>query len=662
MRILTTLLVLLSSLFVSPVCALAKPVPVEYYSRLPAIFDASISPDGKWLATVIDNKGRYILRVFNLENPSDKTLRAAPYPKDVLVNWVKWANNDQLLISTRQKAKINNIVTYTSFLYVTDRDFKKIRLVLKPELQGGKLGARLGGSGVFRQINDTVVDFLPDDPEHILMSYGALDPNKPGVHKVNLKTLKAKKVRQGGSYYQNWYTDLRHELRLGEGRKDLNGEWNMTIREANTKKWHNVKDYPGLTAETPVFGFTENPDELVIGAYGSKDTLGLFVYDLGQKRITRKLYQNDRYDVSGIIYSPDGKKLVGATYVSDTTQRVFFDPAYKARIEKIEKALPDYQIHLIEETPDGRIAVFKAEGPSNPPVLMIMDFETGKTSGFASDYPELQNIPQGDVIKVRYTARDGVKIPAYVTTPPAIVDGKVALKNLPFIIMPHGGPYGRDTASFDYLAQLMASRGYVVLQMNFRGSEGLGKSFRESGRKNWVIMQEDVEDGTRWLIRKGYADPKRICIVGWSYGGYAALMGAIKNPDLYACAASIAGVTDLQDMVNDIKKYRFGRHTAKNFLLQGFSSKDDMKANSPVKRAKDIHIPVFLAHGKKDVNVHYDQFKRMIGALKRAHVKYTALKFDEEDHYFINYENRTRLLKGLDKFLRANLGDSPAAP
>ncbi|MCF6219841.1 MAG: prolyl oligopeptidase family serine peptidase [Robiginitomaculum sp.] len=661
MRILSFFL-LLMIFAVWPVASAAKPVSVEHYSRLPAVYDAAISPDGNWLATVVDNKGKYILRVFNLADRSDKKVRATSYPDAVEVNWVHWANNEQLLLSTRQAEKMRGLVYYTGHLFVIDRDITDSNIVLKPDVGGGNVGSRLGKSGGMRQFNNVVIDFLPNDPDHILMAYGEDDAFSVGVHKVNINTRAKKRIKRGSKDLQYWVTDRNGEVRLGQGRKDRSGDWRMTIRDAVGTSWRSHKEYPGLDGGVNVYGFTANPNELIIGAYNGKDTEGLYIYDLGQKKQTRKLFHHDKYDVDNIIISADGKKVVGASYLADTTKREYFDPDSKARLEKIQKALTGFQIDLIGETVIGEKILFKAQSVSNAPTLYLFDLDKNKGILLAQDYPEIGNTAQGDVTKVRYTTRDGYKIPGYVTTPPKIGNGEIAFKNQPFIIMPHGGPYGRDTANFDYLAQFMASRGYSVLQMNFRGSEGLGHAHEQAGRKNWEIMQQDVEDGTRWLIKKGYADPSRICIVGWSYGGYAALMGAITDPELYTCTASIAGVTDLNDLVNDMKKYRFGKHTAKHFLLKGFDGKADMKENSPVKRAREITIPVFMAHGTDDVNVHFDQFTRMKNALKKSSAKTTFMKFKDEDHYFIHFENRTKMMKGLDEFLRENLGASAAAP
>jgi len=200
------------------------------------------------------------------------------------------------------------------------------------------------------------------------------------------------------------------------------------------------------------------------------------------------------------------------------------------------------------------------------------------------------------------------------------------------------------------------------MQMNFRGSEGYGKAFKEAGRDNWLLMQEDVEDATRYLFSKGYADPKRTCIAGWSYGGYAALMGAAKDTEKkYSCVIAMAALTDINDAKRDLAKYRGGKHAAKSFFGDAMKDPKVRKANSPVHRADDIKVPVFLAHGDQDENVQFDQFKRMRSALKKAGVKHTAIHFEDEDHFLSTQKNREAFFVGVDKFLLEVMGPSEYA-
>jgi len=348
------------------------------------------------------------------------------------------------------------------------------------------------------------------------------------------------------------------------------------------------------------------------------------------------------------VFSGYGNEVIGARYIADTTETELLGN-YETTMEAIRRKLNSHTVDFVDQSNDGNSIIVKVSNPYDPGAMYLMrGGEIAATLG--SMYPGLPSEEMGEVISVKYTARDGLKIPSYVTLPPSVTDTS-QIKNLPFIVLPHGGPYGRDTKRFDYFAQFFASRGYGVLQMNFRGSEGYGKAFKEAGRKNWVIMQEDVEDGARWLVKKGYADPKRMCIAGWSYGGYASLMGAAKNGDIYSCAIAMAALTDIADFKNDLKRYRFGSASGKNFIGEGFESKDDIKANSPVKNAEDIKIPLFLAHGTEDQQVHFDQYKRMKRALKKSTAKVTYMEFKDEDHYLSNQENRQKFFKGLDKFL-----------
>ncbi len=657
MRIFLSLVFLFSFGFASVPLVHAKVLPSSYYSRLPAIDEANISPNGRWLATVVEDRGAYVIRVFDLNNLNSKKVRTIGIGK-VDVSWLKWVNNNQVLVSIYQTQQKGTLFYKTGSLIVIDKDMKEMRQVLQPKARQ-KGASRFNKKVAFRQFNNVVVDFLPDDPSHILMAFGEEDRLVPGVHKVSLKSASTKKVKNGSRNTQTWITDLNGDVRIGLGQVEHNGDYHMSIYHDG--KWLGVENYPGLEATTATFGFTKNPNELIIGGYNGKETMGLYVYDLSLKKQTRKLFHHDVYDVNDVVLSADGKKIVGVSFTGDSHEIEFFDADYKEKMDKIKSKLEGYNIRYLDQSRDGKRVIFKASSPSIPNILYMYDADIDKLQTLGYDYPEIGKTLQADVTKIRYTARDGYKIPGYITTPPKIADGEVAFKNLPFIILPHGGPYARDTASFDVLAQFFASRGYAVLQPNYRGSAGLGASHLQARRKNWEVMQEDVEDGTRWLIKKGYADPKRICIVGWFYGGYAALMGAIKSPELYTCSASIAGLTDPKSHVYDLKRFLHGKYLAKSFILAGFEDGDDIKENSPVKRASEIKIPVFLAHGTMDARVNISQYRSMKRALGTG-VDKVFIEFKGGDHRLINTAHRNELFSKLDIFLGKYLGESAAAP
>jgi len=423
----------------------------------------------------------------------------------------------------------------------------------------------------------------------------------------------------------------------------------------DTDKWVDSAEFPGLDADVAVYGFTENSNEIIIGDYRGKDTIGLYVYDLNVKSITRKLYHNDKFDASGIVRS-DAGEVIGVNYTADTAETVMLGE-HATLLESLRRKFPNLNVSYVDEAANGDAIIAKVSGAMEPGYMMLYEKNKDNPEPLGAMYPGLKSQEMGEVISVKYKARDGQVIPSYVTIPPTITS-TAQLKNLPFIVLPHGGPYGRDSKRFDYFAQFFASRGYGVLQMNFRGSDGYGKAYEEAGRKRWVVMQEDVEDGTRWLYEKGYADPKRTCIAGWSYGGYAALMGSGKHPELYSCAISMAGVTDIRGLIRDQSRYTFGKAASKKFIGEGFSDRDDMKANSPVKLAADMTVPLFLAHGELDQAVDISQYNKMKAALKKSKAKVTYMKFKNEDHYLSNQANRQQFFNGLDKFLTKVNGKS----
>ena len=629
--------------------AQAAPAPAEVFGSLPKVYDAAISPTGKQIALIRVAQGQYLVQVITLGKAGEKP-RLVSLSKGVKPISVVWANPDRLLVSYWQSEKSNGVPFTTGFIFSLDTKKMKGRTLVKPNVN------------VFRQYNHVVVDYLEDDPKYILMAFSKDDNNiRPDLVKVNVETGVTRRVRRGRSGVQEWFTDLRGEPRIGRGLKEGDTEdWFMRVRDADSNEWRPSEYYPGLDADVELHGFTGDPNELIIASYQGKDTKGLYIYSLLEKKITRKLYHNDTYDAESVILSQDGNQIVGAKFVGESTEVELFD-GFASTIERLREQYPAHTVDFIDQSDDASLLIVKISNPYDPGIVGLYDARKEQLQPIADLYPKLTSDQTGEVISVKYKARDAAVIPGFLTIPPSITDAS-KLKRLPFIILPHGGPYGRDEKRFDYFAQFFANRGFGVLQMNFRGSTGYGKAFEEAGRENWVVMQDDVEDGARWLIEKGYADPERMCIAGWSYGGYAALMGALKTPDLYSCAISMAGVTDLQDMIRDIKKYRFGRISARNFILKGFDSKHDIRANSPVKLAGDLKVPLFLAHGTLDQRVHFDQFKRMKSALRKADAPVSYMSFKDEDHFLSNQENRIDFFEGLDTFLIETVGKSEFAP
>ena len=610
------------------------------------IFDAAISPDGTKIAMIQNYKGDYIVNIVDLANRGGEP-KVMGLGKGVSPKYIRWANDGRVMVSFRQTSALRggNLIN-ASFMYTIDADTMK-----------GKHLVRVKKG--FRQFNDRVVDWLEDDPDNILMHFADDGENQsePAVWRVDVASGNKKRVKSSERLVNGWVADPSGEPAVGVGRRNNGREGLWLIREPGTDRWGRERDYPGLDPDSmDLVAVTDEGRSLVVSAYRGKDTRGLHRYDLTTRQFAETLYQNDRYDVSDVILSKDGNTIVGASFTGEAEERVLFDE-FDSVYEEALAQFAGFQVDFVDQTADGETLILRVSAPSDPGVLLLFS-RGGKMSVLGDNMPGLEGSDMGEVIAVRYTARDGQKIPAFVTMPPGIVGSP---SNLPFIILPHGGPAARDEKRFDYLAQFFATRGYGVLQMNFRGSEGYGKTFADAGQSRWVTMQEDVEDGTRWLLEKGYADPDKTCIAGWSYGGYAALMGASKDPELYNCVVAIAALTDIPDAISDLREYVNGRVMAENTFGDFMDDKELMRANNPVDLAETIKAPVFMAHGTKDTAVEFDQFTRMKKRLERAGVDGTYLSFEDEDHYMTQQDNRQAMLAAIDRFLRKHNGESPHA-
>jgi dipeptidyl aminopeptidase/acylaminoacyl peptidase len=301
--------------------------------------------------------------------------------------------------------------------------------------------------------------------------------------------------------------------------------------------------------------------------------------------------------------------------------------------------------------------IVEVDSPQRPIEYYFLDRTTHAASKIGSAYPDLQSFDLGATQPYPYKARDGLEIPAYLTLPP----GKTA-KNLPLVMLPHGGPDARDEIRFDWLAQFFANRGYAVLQPNYRGSSGYGETFTKAGAHQWGLkMQDDLTDGVRKLVADGIADPKRVCIVGASYGGYAALAGAALTPDVYACAVSFAGVSDLQKMLG-FERARGGKDSQSDSFWTSrigstYEDTEQLRATSPAQHANQIKCPLLLMHGEGDTTVPIDQSEVMADAMKRAGKQVEFIRFAGEDHYFSLADTRIRFLKETEAFLQKNIGN-----
>ena len=622
-------------------------VPPERFGELPLIHDAAISPDGSTVAiygNIAGIPGVLIYDVATGKMVPDKGFRLG---SDLKPGWVKWANNDRLLTQVWTTDQLSGFTYNSASIYSYSFEDAKGDWLVGPR-RSRRTGSNLGrGDTVYELDYADVVDWLPDDPAHILMQFADERTGVRSVHKVDVATGAYDTVERATSSIQDWVTDTSGTVRVALGlRRRATKEEDVSIRIRDMDgEWKPLSNWPGIDHETQFFGFTNTPNEMVVGLRNGRDTVGAYIYDLNTRKVSRSLYHDDVYDISGIVRDDKTRDVIGVRYVGEEGRRVLL-PGHANTFDEMARQFSDYQLTYMDSSDGGDTLLFTVSQPYDPGALLLARRGDAKPTTLSEVRPGLSADDLGLVIPVRYTARDGQKIPAFVTLPPTVND-TASIDKLPFVVLPHGGPYARDSKRFDYFAQFFASRGYGVLQMNFRGSTGYGEAFRKAGRNDWSLMRQDVVDGADWLVEKGYADPERMCIAGWSFGGYSALMSGVRDADKFQCVVAVASLSDLQGELRDI---RFGK-IAQRFITDGFRDKADMIANSPVRVADAMTLPTFIAHGTLDVNVDYDQHKVLRRALKKSPAEVTEMTFKGDDHYMSVQDNRQELLRGIAKFL-----------
>lgn len=616
------------------------PPPVAAFARLPAIRDIEVSPDGQHVAAFLEINGNYTFVVIKLTpGASPELVYALSSTADYRVNWSKWTSADRLILSTRFAAERYRTPTTETRLLSIRPDGSDMRLALH-----NRSGARP------LQIQDDVVDFRPLDPDHIYLQYDPDFQGEPGVYRVNVVTGRTSRVQRGRGNIRDWISDPSGEIRVGEGVE--NNRRQVMMMKTSDGNW---RDFDHRVQQEGVsfwpWGFVEGSDLLYVASNHETPTMALYTFDIDEDAFVDQIFAHPQFDVSHPIRNHDQTQILGVSYGDGVH---WFDPSRPNEHRQLRKAL-GMDAGIIDETPDGRFAVVAAGNDLQPTTYFLYDRQENNVIYIDAKYPDLTNRPLGPVIEVSYAARDGLEIPGYITLPPWVPSLEDA-KDLPFILHPHGGPTARDFRRFDYLTQYFASRGYGVLQMNFRGSEGYGTNFQAAGDRAWgQEMQDDITDGAQWLVDLGHANPDKLAIMGWSYGGYAALMGAVKTPDLYQCAISVNGATDLPDQLDHWNNYVDGEYWSRH-MGRMWKDRVMLRENSPARRADDITMPILLVHGTEDRTVPFDQAQKMARAMRRNDVDHTFIELENGDHSLTSGANRLRMMEEMDAFLAECLG------
>ena len=624
------LLLTLVSLVLLPAHA-AELLPLSAFANANEFSHPDISPDGKHLVYLDRSSGRVVVALIDLAT-SERRAVVAGEANDFVASSC-WFKNDTRLLCHYYGTDIavGNAFTVSRLLAV-DVDGKDQKVLV----QNGRAGSS--------QFQDRIVDTLRNDPRNVLIE---LDDNEDvftSVFKLDVYSGKLTKIQSDRFPILRWVTDRDGVVRFGYGYKDDQSVY--ITRDSETAPWRTLLKFKVFDAEHfSVYGFGVLPNKLIVSA--PKDGLdAVWEMDLADQSDRQLLFANSQVDVEGPVIWPNDQHLVGFKYDTDKPQLELFDSRARSVQDAVDKLLPGAVNRVVSASRDDQRLVIVSDRDVQSSSYYLLDLRAGRLQKLAQNAPLLTAERLATMKPVVVKAKDGAAIAGYLTVPV----GRDA-KNLPAIVLPHGGPYARDNWGFDELVQMLASRGYAVLQVNYRGSTGYGDAWFRAGFQHWgTTMHEDITAGTHWLVEQGIADPKRVCLVGWSYGGYAALIGAVKEAALYQCVVSIAGVSDMKDLAWERRGFYGGRTLTQ--LGTGMADRDD---NSPLKRAAEIKLPVMLVHGTWDINVNVDHSKSMARALARAGNAPKLVLIEHGDHSLSKPEMRLMLFQNLEQFLAAHL-------
>lgn len=616
--------------------AAAAAPPIEPYGRMPSIEQGSLSPDGTKLAFIRTLEDNRLLSVVDINQHS---MVAGARVGDQRIRDIGWADDTHLLITTAstdmpwgligEKAEWRRIVSFD----ITTHKFQPLLDHIRGDARTMNVIVR-----------EPIRCRTDKGPALVLHGIYVADETRLALFLVNLKTGVERLLREGDAATRGWMIDDNCEIVAEDSYNDRTREWRIRV-------YHN--GHPGEA----VHGTADIEAAETVGLSPDGESIVVSVFEDG-RYVWRKLSRRDatwgdevysKHRLTDALRASASDRLIGAADIGDDTHYYFDSAETQSNWDWVTRVLHDERVELVATSSDTNRLLVRAFGPRSGYAYFLADLGEHAVVPVGPVYDGITAI--GDVRVVQYKAADGLEIPAYLTLPP----GRSG-QHLPLIVMPHGGPQVRDSRDFDFLAQAFASQGYAVLQPNYRGSE-LGrewveKGFGEFGRK----MQTDLSDGVHDLVERGIVDPARVCIVGASYGGYAALAGITLQSGIYRCAADIAGLSDLKEFVRHVQREEGGTHQGVRYWERFMGASDPadprLREISPILHVDRVTVPVLLVHGKEDTIVPFDQSKDMAKALKRAQKPYEFVTLDQEDHFLSRSATRLQTLRAVVGFLR----------
>lgn len=643
--------ILLLAVMVPPaVQAQPHQVDLAPYLRQAQYQQVKISPNGDYYAVITELEDRNAVAV--VRRADNQPTAKITGRKDSVIEAFWWANDERIVASVANRLGSRDQPVSIGELHAIDVTGKNAQLLASPYGAAGPLDTTVQltlQQGVY------LFDTLPNDRRNVLVSAvpASRDPTVR-VERLDVYTRQRSVVATPPVKRAEFVADADGQVRFATG-ANIDNVQKVYYRDEDAADWRLVHDagqsghnrYPlGFSADgTLAYLQVEHPD--------GPDSVVAWNPADGQ---TRELLRDARVDPYRILYDLDGRTPIGASFMSDRVHNRFFDDnAPTSRLYRsLERSFSGDAIHITSASADGRLAVIYSWSDRNSGDYFLFDTVNKSADRIFArrEWLPPHLVPPSTLVSLK--ARDGLPLDAYLTRPLAAAEGP-----LPLVVLPHGGPYGIfDEWGFDDDAQVLAAAGYAVLRVNYRGSGNYGRRHRHAGAQQWGgTMQDDVTDATRWAIAQGIADPERICIYGASYGGYAALMGAAREPDLYQCAAGYVGVYDLTLMHRDASdRSRSTRTWAGDWI----GARESLAGRSPTQLAARIKVPVFLAAGGKDERAPLVHSERMERALKQAGVPVETLYYASEGHGFYTEPHRREYYTRLLAFLSTHLGGATA--
>ena len=624
-----------------------------------AVSAARLSPDGSSVMYITPGPGPKTFAVIsNLQTGKSSVLTSADGKPEIL-RWCNYSAPDRAVCRVSALINQDNLVVGFQRLVAMDTDGTK------PQLLGQRDSIY---DTQLRQTDAVILDwngardgtvlvervYVPEGGRAAIRSRLARTKDGLGVDRVDTRNGQASSVELPRDSASGYMADGRGNVRLMSvlettaNGNSLTGRVKYFYRTADSREWQTLVDYVDSEDQLQPLAI----DAEINSLYVLKKRNGrraLYTIKLDGSLAEKLIAENARVDIDDVIRVGDGQRVIGYTFADEMREAVYFDPEFKALASSLSRALPKLPIvNFVDASSDGRKLLVFAGSDDDPGRYYLFDRDSKQLNEAMLDRPQLEGRTLAQVKPVTIPAPDGAQIPGYLTLPP----GREA-RGLPAVVLPHGGPSSRDEWGFDWISQFLAARGYAVLQPQYRGSAGYGDEWlNENGFKNWRTSMSDIAASARWLSSQGIADPNRVAIVGWSYGGYAALLEAATDSSLYKAVVAIAPVTDLALLKQDHRGF-----TNAAVVEEFIGSGPHILEGSPLRHASRIQAPVLLVHGDLDANVRFSHSQKMNDALRDAGKEVEFLQYKGLDHQLRDSTVRAEFLTRMGQLLDRTIGE-----